>query len=145
MSHSVQYTRSNISAFLQEMAENYADTGMTYQINGETRRIDGHDIMKKTRQKMIEWICNGIDVASYINKPIYENGETELMYTFRWARYLDVMCEWFKMLVEFGGNPLQNNKNGLDAYEIALSRFKEHGLEEEFSDFINEVEEIRAK
>ncbi len=141
MSHSVQYTQSNVSAFLQEMAEIYADSGMMYN---ETKRIDGNDIIKKTRLQLIEWICNGIDVASYINKPIYENGETELMFTFRWVRSLDVMCNWFKFLVEFGGNPLQNNKNGLDAYEIALSRFKENGLEEEFGDFMNEVETIRC-
>jgi hypothetical protein len=136
-------TEANVSRFLKEMGEMYSDIGMTYAVNGKRKRIDGEEIMRKTRLQLTEWRCQGIDVASYINKPVYENGETELMFTFRWARCLDVTCPWFKFLVQFGGNPLQNNSKGLDAYEIALSRFKEYGLEEDFGDFMNEMEAIR--
>lgn len=127
---------SEISNFLVETSEFYHSSSWS------TRS----EIIKDTRTKLIEWKCHRIDLASYINAPSYENGETELMNTFRWnTNNLSMMCEWFLLLVEFGGNPLQNNKDGLDAYDIGFQRFKEEGLDDEFPAFVKEVEEILKK
>jgi hypothetical protein len=93
------------------------------------------------KKKLIEWCFRGIDVASYINMP-NKDGDTPLMFTFRMECDVAEMMGWFKLFVEFGGNPIQHNKQGLDSYDIALERFKEENIEEEFSDFVNEVEEI---
>jgi hypothetical protein len=135
--------------FLKEMSELYSDSD--YRYSNSFGKED--EIVNKTRQQLMEWRCRGIDVASYINEPIYENGETELMLTFRWERNIDLMMGWFKLLVEFGGNPRQNNKNGLDgynvyntynAYDIAKMRFIKDGAEDRLAKFLKEVEEIIA-
>ncbi len=63
------------------------------------------------------------------------------MNTFRRETTLDYCIEWFKFLIEFGGNPLQHNSNGLDSYDIAYERFKKEGLGDKFNDFVREIEE----
>ncbi len=125
-------SKKDINRFLFEMGELYHDaplTSLTYQ-----------EIEKKTFTELLKLKCKGVDLKFAINKPCYQNGESELMSVFRWADTVDVMIPWFLMLVKFGGNPLQKNKNGHDSYDIAMEVFKKQGIEEEFSDFVKDVE-----
>lgn len=124
----------DVNKFLSEISEVYSDSpfmGFKYE-----------NVQKKTSTKLLEWKIKNIDLAHYINKPSYENGESELMFTFRWNRGLNIMIPWFMMLVKFGGNPYQKNKKGDDAFDIALVKFKEEGLEEEFGDFMEDTEKV---
>ena len=122
----------NVKKFLNEISEVYADSqfmGLKYE-----------DVQKKAHTKLLEWDIKKIDLSYYINKPSYENGESELMFTFRWNRGINIIIPWFMMLIKFGGNPYQKNKKGDDSFDIALVKFKEEGLEEEFGDFMKDVE-----
>lgn len=124
----------NINLFLNDISEVYSDAqfiGLKYD-----------DVLKKVELKLLEWKCNNVDLAHYINKPIYPNGESELMFTFRWNRSLDVILPWFMMLIKFGGNPYQKNKKGEDSFDIAHSVFKKDGMEDEMSALFEDVEQL---
>lgn len=126
---------NDVNRFLEDMSEYYADApyaGLRYD-----------DVIKKTSIRLTEWKCNRVDVAHAINKPCYPNGETMLMMTLRWNRDVELIGDWFLMLVKFGGNPYQKNKKGEDSFDIAKQRFK--GLEDEFSMFVEEVENARKQ
>lgn len=124
----------NISHFLNEISEVYSDApymGLKYE-----------DVLKKVELKLLEWKCNQVDLSYYINKPIYSNGESELMFTMRWNRGIDVILPWFMLLVKFGGNPYQKNKKGHDSFDIAHEIFKKNGMEDEMADLFEEVEHL---
>lgn len=126
----------NVNLFLEEASECYSDSQYIKP------RLSYEEVIKKTSTKMTEWLCHRVDLAYAINKPVYPNGETELMISLRWNRSLDVIVPWFLMLVRFGGNPYQKNKKGEDAYDIAKQLFIDN---EEFLAFYEEVEKCRKE
>jgi len=111
----------NISDFLREISELYSDCGFW--------NLDKKEFLRLMYIKLYELYQIDKNLLKYhINKPIYENGESELMFVFRWKRNdEELLCNWFKLLLKFGGDPLKKNLNGQNSYDIALS----YGLSQE--------------
>lgn len=105
-------------------------------------KINKDVVYSSIRDKFLECKSNNIDISIGINKPYYENGDTELMNTFRWARDINIIIDWFMLLIVFGGDPYVKNKDNQNSFDIASNVFKREGIEDKFNLFIKEVNRV---
>lgn len=126
--------KEQIDEFLRCISDLYSDYNYL-KLNKEV-------VYSTIRDKFLEYKSKNIDISIGINKPYYENGDTELMYTFRWARDINIILEWFMLLIEFGGNPYLTNKKNENSFDIALNVFKRKGIDDEFPEFIKKVDRL---
>lgn len=130
----VYFNGKKIDEFLRDISELYSEY--------DYLNINKDIVYSTLKDKFVELKSNNIDLSVGINKPYYDNGDTELMYTFRWARDLNVIIDWFMLLLEFGGNPYLKNHNNENSFDIALSVFKKEGIEDQFPIFIKDVNKV---
>ena len=133
--YSLVYTNEKkIDEFLRDISELYSEY--------DYLNINKDVVYSTIKDKFLELKSNNIDISVGINKPYYDNGDTELMNTFRWVRDLNIIIDWFMLLLEFGGNPYLKNHNNENSFDIALRAFKKDGVEDQFPKFIKDVNKV---
>ena len=112
-----QFTTQNPSEFIFEVSEHYANIHYF-------KDASPTDVLKNAKEKMMT-IDN---VSFYLNRSNDKDGNNYLMDTFKWVCTDDVelMTNWFRMLVELGADPMLKNKKGETAVSIAFDRMNRY-------------------
>lgn len=81
-----------------------------------------------------------------VNRPIFPNGDSELMYVPQWSSPVEDLFPWFLFLVECGGDVYRVNRDGASALDILKTRFESDQLNMElYEEFVMMVWNMMQK